>query len=339
MFERYLTEQVKKDIAKKMVFIGATRQVGKTTLAEKILSTMNGVYLNWDIPKDRETILKRELPLSKLLVLDEVHKYRRWRNYLKGLYDERKKTQQILVTGSARLDYYRFGGDSLQGRYHYLRLHPLSVGELRAENESTLLDLLKLSGFPEPFFAGSEVEANRWSREYRARLLSEDLTSLEKIHDVGQLELLMIRLPELVGSPLSINAVREDLETSHATVSRWLKILERLYSIFRLSPFGTDKVRAVKKEQKHYHFDWTLVPDQSLRFENLVASHLLKYVNFEQDTRGRDLELKYFRDIDNHEIDFVITEKNKPIQCIECKWQDSPVNSSLLYFKNKLFKF
>lgn len=335
MLERYLTPQVKKDLEKKMVFIGGARQVGKTTLAESIIDERSGAYLNWDIPKDREIILKRELPVNKLLVLDEVHKYKRWRNYLKGLYDERKRTQQILVTGSARLDYYRFGGDSLQGRYHYLRLHPLSIAELKLDNNSELQDLLKLSGFPEPFFGGSEIEAKRWSSEYRSRLLSEELNTLEKIHDVGQLELMMIRLPELVGSPLSINRLKEDLNTSHATISRWLKILERLYAIFRLSPFGSDKIRAVKKEQKHYHFDWSLVQNPSFRFENLVASHLLKWVNFEQDTKGRDLELRYFRHIDGREIDFVLVDNNKPIQCIECKWEDAPINPMLNYFKNK----
>ena len=332
MLTRYLKKQTVQDLKKKMVIIGGPRQVGKTTLAKDILGNRPG-YLNWDVPEHREAILKREYPVSDILVFDEIHKYLSWRNYLKGLYDGKAADLQILVTGSARLDYYRHGGDSLQGRYHYLRLFPLSVGELGIDSERNFKDLLTLGGFPEPFFSSSDIDARRWSREYRQRLLYDDLQSLERVRDIGNIELLMLRLPELVGSPLSINALREDLQVSHKTVANWLHILERLYGIFRLSPFGAPKIRAVKKEQKHYHFDWTLVKDESLRFENLVAVHLLKWVCFIEDTEGREMELRYFRDVDRREVDFVITEDMQPIAFIECKWNDAPIGNGLKYLK------
>lgn len=332
--KRYLTQQVEDDLQRKMVFLGGPRQVGKTTLALELLKTQAG-YLNWDIAEQREKILKRELPPVDMLVFDEIHKYRSWRNYLKGLFDLYKKKKQILVTGSARLDLYRFGGDSLQGRYHFLRLHPLSVAELKIHNQKGLMDLLELSGFPEPFLGGSQTQAKRWSREYRSRLLREDVLSLERVNDLGNLELLMLRLPDLVGSPLSLNALREDLQISHKTLANWVAILERLYGIFRLRPIGAPRIRAVKKEQKHYHFDWSLISNMPYRFENLVASHLLKWTHFEQDTKGRDVELCYFRDIDGREVDFVITENNRPIMLVECKWGDDNVNKALKYLKNK----
>jgi hypothetical protein len=315
-----------------MVFVTGPRQVGKTTLAKQTLGRGPG-YLNWDVPEDRERILRRQLPASALWVFDEIHKYRSWRNYLKGLYDGRRPGQRILVTGSARLDYYRFSGDSLQGRYHLLRLHPLSVSELGIRRQKDFLSLLELGGFPEPFFSGSQTEARRWTREYRDRFIREEITSLERVQDLGNLELLVLRLPELVGSPLSINALREDLQLSHATVAKWLQILERLYSIFRIAPFGAPRIRAVRKEQKHYHFDWSLVPDSSLRFENLVASHLLKWVHFIQDTEGRDLELRYFRDVDGREVDFVVVEGKRPLRLIECKWDDAPIGKGVRYLK------
>jgi predicted AAA+ superfamily ATPase len=153
--------------------------------------------------------------------------------------------------------------------------------------------------------------------------------------DLGNLELLMLRLPELVGSPLSLNALREDLQISHKTVSMWLQALERLYSLFRISPFGAPRLRAVKKEQKHYHFDWSLVSEPSKRFENLVACHLLKWIQFQQDTKGRAMELRYFRDIDRREVDFVITENRKPLTFIECKWKDELLHPALSYLKKK----
>jgi len=330
VIERYLQKQVERDLRNKMVFVAGPRQVGKTTLAKKLLSGEEG-YLNWDVPEDRDAILRRELPPVDFYAFDEIHKYRSWRGYLKGLYDQRQGRCRILVTGSARLDYYHFGGDSLQGRYHLLRLHPLSAAELSIGTSPPLMDLLRYGGFPEPFFAASETETRRWSREYRSRLISEEVRDLESVSDLGNLELLAIRLPDLVGSPLSVNALREDLHVSHKTVSAWLAIFERLYSIVRLSPFGAPTIRAVKKEQKHYHWDWTVVRDLPNRFENLVAMHLLKWVHFRQDTEGLDLELRYFRDVDGRETDFVVTEANAPVLLVEAKWGDDEIARGLRY--------
>ena len=333
--QRYLANQIKADLKRKMVFLGGPRQVGKTTLALRLLGEGAEGYLNWDIAEDREKILTRTLPQANFWVFDEIHKYRSWRNYLKGFYDKHHQHRQILVTGSARLDLYRRGGDSLQGRYHYLRLHPLSFAELGMSTASDMLELLKFGGFPEPFFSSSEIEAKRWQREYRTRLIQEDIVSLEQLQDLGNMELLMLRLPALVGSPLSINAIREDLQVSHRTVANWLMILERLYAIVRLPPFGSSKIRAIKKEQKHYQMDWSLVEEEGSRFENLIALHLLKWVHFKQDTEGADVEFFYFRDVDGREVDFIIAEKQKPVLALECKWSDAPIAKGLIYFKTK----
>jgi hypothetical protein len=330
--QRYLEPAVRRDLRRKMVFVSGPRQVGKTTLARRLVGRRAG-YLSWDVPADRDRILRGELPPASLWVFDEIHKYRRWRNLLKGLFDARRRGQQILVTGSARLDFYRYGGDSLQGRYHLLRLHPLSAAELGLRSAAELRELLVLGGFPEPFFGGSETEARRWSREYRNLLVREEVTSLERVSDLGQLELLLVRLPDLVGSPLSVNALREDLQVSHKTVSSWIAILERLFAVIRLPPFGAPRIRAVKKEQKHYHFDWTLVPSPGPRFENLVALHLRKWVDHEQDTQGRDLELRYFRDVDGREVDFVVVEARRPLLAVECKLGDEEVSRGLRYFR------
>jgi uncharacterized protein len=334
MKTRYLAAQVRADLLEKMVFVAGPRQVGKTTMARQVVGA-KGLYLNWDVPEHRETILRHELPTSGGLVLDEIHKYRTWRNFLKGLVDQPERNLRILVVGSARLDIYRFGGDSLQGRYHFLRLHPFSAAELKLQRPQELLDLLTWGGFPEPYLSGSEKSARRWSRSYRSRLVQEDVASLEQIVDLGNLELLAMRLPELVGSPLSINGLREDLQVSHKTLTRWLLVLERLYFMFRLAPFGAPAIRAVKKEAKHYHYDWSQVPEMPQRFENLVAAHLLKWVHFQQDVEGREIELRYFRDVDGREVDFVVCEKRKPLRFIEVKWADADVSPALRYLKKR----
>ena len=331
MKERYLHPQVVADLNRKMVFLGGPRQTGKTSMAKMILGKSLG-YLSWDDADDRDRILKRELPPSELWVFDEIHKFRSWRNYLKGLYDKKKSAQKILVTGSARLDLYRYGGDSLQGRYHFLRLHPLSLREIsKGGSQAHLESLFKLGPFPEPLFEGSEKQANRWSLEYKRRLVREDIATLENLQDLTKVEMLLNSLPAKVGSPLSINALREDLQVAHKSVAKWLDVLERVYSIFRIAPFGAPKLRAVKKEQKHYHFDWNLIRDDGARFENLIASHLLKCVQFIEDTEGRELELRYFRDTDGREVDFVVLERDQPILMVEAKVNDAPLSGALHY--------
>jgi hypothetical protein len=329
-----------KDLSKKMVFISGPRQCGKTTLANKIIENFKSseirAYMNWDFGADREHILKEQFPAgSGILVLDEIHRYSRWRQVVKGLFDKRKHELKILVTGSGQLDYYRHGGDSLQGRYYSYRLHPFALNEISTGDKEDLLSLFRYGGFPEPFLSASEKETRRWSRDYRSRVINEDLSSLETVKDISLLELLALRLPELVGSPLSINAIRNDLQVTHQSVSRWLLMLERVYMIFRIYPFGAPAIRAVKKEAKHYHFDWTILDDEAVRFENLVACHLLKWVHFQQDSEGLDIDLRYFRDIDRREVDFVITKNNEPTHFIECKLRGKEINPALKYLKTR----
>jgi len=335
---RYIDTGVTDDLKRKMVFIGGPRQSGKTTLAKNLCAAagfdVKKRYLNWDATEDRENILTETFPADPgILILDEVHKYSRWRQIVKGLFDKRGDELQILITGSARLDYYRRGGDSLQGRYHFYRLLPLTFAELGSRSIATINDLLIYSGFPEPFLLQSERQTKRWSRDYRSRIIRGDLTDLENVQDVGIIEKMVLRLPDLVGSPLSINALREDLQVSHQSVSRWISMLENLFMLFRIYPFGAPKIRAVKKEAKHYHLDWTLVKDMGFRFENLMACHLLKWCFFLQDTAGRDIELRYFRDVDRREVDFVIVEDGKPIHFVECKISGKSISRSLRYLK------
>jgi predicted AAA+ superfamily ATPase len=323
-----------------MVLVGGPRQVGKTTFALSLLSPPgkeNPAYLNWDIPRHRKEILKAEFPSkSALIVLDEIHKYGRWRNLLKGFYDEFFPKRTFLVTGSARLDHYRKGGDSLLGRYHYQRLHPFSISELSsAASMKDVEQLLTLGGFPEPLFKGSETFLRRWQRERHTRVLREDLRDLEQVKDISLLEILLDALPARVGSPLSIRNLQEDLKVAHETVSRWITLLEHVYLTFRIAPYGAPKIKAVKKEQKLYFWDWSVIEDSGARFENMVASLLLKYCHYIEDSEGFRMELRYLRDKEKREVDFVVLKDRKPIFAVECKTGEQSPSRHLTYFAER----
>lgn len=337
--KRYLNEQIKNDLKEKMVFIGGPRQVGKTTLALSILKDNKKAYINWDSPSEKKDIVKGIIPSDqKLIVLDEIHKYKFWRNLVKGLYDKHKGKTSFLITGSARLDYYRRGGDSLQGRYHYYRLHPFTLPELNKNpNKSDFETLLKFGGFPEPLFKSEEKHWKRWNRERLTRITQEDLITLEKIKEISQLSLLISALPEKVGAILSLNSLKEDLNVAFETTDRWINILENLYHCFRISPYGFSKLRTAKKEKKLYLWDWSICYEDSGKcFENFVASHLLKYCHYIEDTEGDEMRLTFLRDSEKREIDFVVLKNNKPIFAVECKSGSENISKNIKYFSKRI---
>ena len=340
IYERYIKNSVNEDLESKMVFVAGPRQVGKTTCALTFLSPPNEqhpAYLNWDDIQVRSAILRGELPPNEnIVVLDEIHKFARWRNLIKGFYDTHKSNISFIITGSARLDYYSKGGDSLQGRYHYYRLHPFSIPEInRNATENDVAKLLKFGGFPEPLLRGEEKFWRRWQRERLQRVIYEDIRDLENVKEISLLELLAEELPNRVGAPLSVKNLKELLQVAHETVERWLKIFERMYYCYRIPPFGAPKIRAVKKEQKLYFWDWSIVPDPGPRFENFIASHLLKYCNFIEDTEGFRMDLRFIRDTDKRAVDFVVLKQGRPIFAVECKSGEKNVNPALFYFKER----
>jgi predicted AAA+ superfamily ATPase len=334
---RYLTSAIAADLKEKMVFLGGPRQVGKTTLALSLLGSGDShhpAYMNWDDIPSRKMLLNGELPGGQsLIVLDEIHKYKGWRNLVKGFYDMNRQDKQFLVTGSARLDHYRRGGDSLQGRYHYHRLHPLSLFEINpAPSASDLEHLLKFGGFPEPFLKGDLRHWRRWQNERQSRVIQDDLVSLEQVKEVSQIGLLASVLPDRVGSVLSVNGLREDLSVAFETADRWISILENLYVCFRIQPYGLPKLRAAKKEKKLYMWDWSLCEKTAARFENLVASNLLKYCHRLQDQEGDVMELRFIRDSQGRELDFLVTRNGKPVFAVECKSGDGKLSPNITYF-------
>ncbi len=340
--KRYCEKHIAEDLTKKMVFIGGPRQVGKTTLSKRLLQTKfrGGEYFNWDADEDREAIRKKRWKSSSpLIVFDELHKFTHWKRWIKGVYDVRPEGQQYLVTGSARLDVYRRGGDSLMGRYHYWRLHPLTLDELPRDvgSKEGYERLLKLGGFPEPFLSGDEREARRWRKERFDKVLREDVRDLENIRDIRLLQLFVDLLRTRVGGLITLSNLAEDLQISPKTAKAWLLLMERMYAVFAVYPYVKQMPRSIQKPPKVYFYDNAdTADDEGMRLENLVATTLLKRLHYIEDFHGYRCSLHYVRDKDGHEVDFVTVIDGKVDELIEVKHSDANIATSLRYYADRI---
>lgn len=344
--QRYLDGQAAADLARKTVFLTGPRQVGKTSLSRLLMQSRDAQYLNYDVAADRAVIERQSWSASTaLLVLDEIHKMPSWKSWLKGVIDGKPAGQQLLVTGSARMDTFRQSGDSLAGRYFALRLHPLSVrewcehaplelhGNRAPTPEEALARLLARGGFPEPMLDPDAVQADRWRRPYLEGLIREDVMEFSRIHEITALRLFVELLRERVGSPLSLASMARDLAVSPPTLKRYLDILQALFIVFTVQPWHRNIARAVLQQPKVYFFDTGLVRgDDGVRFENLVACHLLKHVHWQQDAFGRECDLHYLRTKDGAEVDFALSDANGLSGLVECKWSDTTPHRALQRF-------
>ena len=325
-----------------MVFLTGPRQVGKTTLARSFSEEWPRLfYLNFDAVEDRQVFLRREWDRSApLVVFDEVHKWSQWKRHLKGVYDTEGIPPRILVTGSARLDIFRRGGDSLAGRYLLHRLLPLSVRELRdlVPPREAFNALLRFGTFPEPLLRGTEVWARRWRKGYLERIVREDLRDLSRITDIGGVELLVAALRTRVGSPISFASLGRDLQVSPATVKVWLQTLERLHLVFIVFPYHRNIARAINKEPKVYFYDPALAlsDNPGPMLENLVAVSLLKALLYREDVHGEETRLCYLRDKEKREVDFVPVVGGGPTMLVEVKHADPTPGRGIAYYSQRL---
>jgi predicted AAA+ superfamily ATPase len=352
---------------KHMILLSGPRQSGKTTLGKMIASGFkNSLYFNWDAPHNKsqlidnpyffEAVPRRDSSLP-IILLDEIHKFRRWKNYLKGVYDTFHESYMFLVMGSGRMDIYQRGGDSLAGRYLQFRLWPLTLAELgdsrmsfrefrsdplgiSAEKtkklEATWRRLEQFSGFPEPYLASKPATFRRWSNSYASRLIREDVRDLTGVRSVDDIEILYSLIPSKIGSPLSINSLSRDLGVAYNTVKSWLGVLERFYLLFSISTWTSKIARAIRKERKTYLLNYAVIRNPASRFENMVAMELLRAVSNWNDIGHGSFSLHFIRNKEKREVDFLIADGRRPVLLVETKISGTQASPDLIKFQQRL---
>lgn len=341
--KRYIQPYIQEDLPHKIILLTGPRQCGKTTLSKQIYDAYD--YFNYDSASDRIALNVQNWDRKKpLVIFDELHKMKNWKQWLKGIYDTEGIPPEILVTGSARLNIHKKVGDSLAGRYFQFRLHPLDMKELTSihtdQNIDDLFDQLwRCGGFPEPFLKNDLSYYKRWKKTHSDVILREDLINLYTGRDLQAIETLVLLLKSRVGSTISYANLARDLERDPNTVKRWLQLLEDLYLIFRVKPWHKNIARSLLKEPKFYFYDHaSLDTHEGAHLENIVASALLKELHFLEDTTGVAADLHFLRTKDGKEIDFLICIDKKPRCMIEVKNGDDTPSPGFQHFSTFLPK-
>ena len=341
---------------RQMALVSGPRQVGKTTACRAISDT----YLNWDNADDRRRMLLGPAALAETLqldrlrttppvaVLDELHKYSKWKALLKGFFDTYGDRVHLIVTGSSKIDLFRRGSDSLMGRYLLYRMHPLSVGEtlrtdlpareIQTPAEIAASDwnaLWEHGGFPEPFYRRDARFTRRWRSLRQEQLSHEDLREVARVTDLGTMETLMQVLGERSAQQLIYSNLASELQVSVDTIRRWIDLLARLHYGFLVRPWFRNVAKALRKEPKWFQRDWSGVADEGARAETFVACHLLKAVEGWTDLGFGDFELRYLRDKQKREVDFIVVRDRKPWFLVEVKAGDKNLSPSLGYFQGQ----
>jgi uncharacterized protein len=339
-----------------MLFLMGARQVGKTTVAKLIAESYKKVaYFNWDIDTHRrqiisgqefiENILKTNSIEKPIVIFDEIHKYPNWKNYMKGFYDLYKDSYHIIVTGSAHLNVFQKGGDSLMGRYIPYTIHPFSIGELNTNPIQSLYRerqkipdeefeaLYHFGGFPAPFLNREEEGYLQWKRARMSQLFREDIRDTTRIQEVSKLELCAIFLEHQSGNILNRSTIANQIRVTVPTIGKWIETLKQFYYLFTIQPWTTNIPHSLIKEPKIYVSDWSLVSDPGARFETFVACHLKKSVDFWCESGKGEFELFFLRDKRQQEVDFLITKDQIPWILVEVKTSEQSVTKSLHYYK------
>jgi len=272
MLNKLINRDIEKNIKnwlfkEKIIILYGARQVGKTTLAKKLLKEYGRLedYFDCEIGSIKQSLekedpaaLKKILGDGRLIVLDEAQKVTNIGLILKLLSDTYPQTQ-IIATGSSSFDLANKVNEPLTGRALEFTLYPFSLRELKNfyknyELDGQLENLLVYGFYPE-IIKSNLADARQLLDNLTNKYLYQDILIFNRIKKSDLVVKLLQLLALQIGNEVSINEIAVNLQCSRDTVINYLDILEKSFVIFRLRAYSRNQRKEIAKKQKIYFVD------------------------------------------------------------------------------------
>jgi len=311
-----------------VALLGA-RQVGKSTLAKKLISEIAGsIYLDLEDPRDfaklQEPLAFLEANSRFLICIDEVQMYPGLFRYFRSYLDNNSRKGQLLLLGSASRDLIKQSSETLAGRISYIEINPFTANEVDDFNT-----LWVQGGYPDSYHLEAEMSYD-WRINYIRTFLERDIPQLGFNIPAETLKRFWTMLAHLNGSLLNASKLASSMGVSSPTIKNYLDILEGTFVIRRLKPFYTNTKKRLVKSPKIYIRDTGLIhcllgiesyndllghPALGNSFEAIVISSILE--NFPR------FDASFYRSSSGAEIDLILEKGGKKI-AIEIKSSSAP---------------
>lgn len=309
-----------------VVVITGPRQSGKSTLSRLLFPQK--IYISLEDLDHRQFAL--EDPRGFLAqfpegaILDEVQHAPDLFSYIQTLVDEKFKPGMFIFTGSQQFGLTAKITQSLAGRAGFIQLLPFTIDELKTGGVlPEKWEELLFKGFYPPIY-DRNIMPQVWYSDYVLTYIERDVRQLINVQDLRTYHRFLQMCAARTGQILNLSSLANDCGISHNTAKSWISVLEASYVIFLISPHFNNYNKRLIKSPKLYFYDTGLVcllaniqnaeqlMTHSIRgalFETLVASELMK----KRFNQGLLSNLYFWRDSQNHEVDFILEEGEKLI--------------------------
>lgn len=332
-------------ISKKIPILTITgpRQSGKTTLAKMTFPEYR--YVSLENPDNLDFALSDPKGFlntyGQKIIIDEAQYAPKLFSYIQTIVDEKNENGLYVLTGSQNFLLHAKISQSLAGRVIIFNLLPFSYDEIKGTKyKIDKLSQLIVKGFY-PRIYDSDLNPADWYQSYIQTYLERDVRQLLNVGDINSFRKFLRVCAGRCGQVLNLSSIGNDLGISYQTVKKWLSVLEQSYIVYFLQPYSENFNKRVIKSPKLYFYDTGLAcsllglnSPESFElhylkggiFESFVISELVK----SKFNSGSSNELFYWKDLNGHEIDCIITD-GKGTKAIEIKVSET-IKSE--FFKN-----
>lgn len=315
----------------KVVGVLGPRQVGKSTIAKKLISPSE-LWLDLERPADLRKLEEPETFLSqhvdKLVCIDEVQFQPDLFPVLRYLCDQTNKKGQFLILGSASPELLKQSSETLAGRIKFVELTPFLIQEVGVEN---FFDIWVRGGYPESFLSENPHSVD-WRKEYIKTFLERDLAILGYRRSATQMRRFWTMLAHLQGQTLNQSKLAGSLDTTAPTIKSFLEMMVDTFMVRLLEPYHKNVKKRLVKTPKVYIRDSGLL-HSLLDIDNLdeLQGHPIYGASFEGfaieqilSSIGSRWKPSFYRSAKGEELDLILTFKDQVI-AIEIKCSKAPL--------------